>query len=161
MAACSFRRFRQAARAAQAQIQKGDILVGVNVGERHWETIRPDNILFILRQPRSPSRPCSSSTSFAATASAPLRQRCRSSHHPANLEPLIAEFNAVASGSLPPATASFLLTHRLAPLLSPLQVGLRTAKSLLSDFRAESPDLQRFSLVLRASLQGGHWLVML
>lgn len=36
---------------AQAQIQKGDILVGVNVGERHWETIRPDNILFILRQP--------------------------------------------------------------------------------------------------------------
>ncbi len=36
---------------AQAQIQKGDILVGLNVGQRHWETIRPDNILFILRQP--------------------------------------------------------------------------------------------------------------
>ena len=36
---------------AQAQIQKGDILVGANVGARHWETIRPDNILFILRQP--------------------------------------------------------------------------------------------------------------
>jgi serine protease Do len=36
---------------AQAQIQKGDILVGVNVGTRHWETIRPDNILFVLRQP--------------------------------------------------------------------------------------------------------------
>ena len=35
----------------QAHIQKGDILVGMNVGVRHWETIRPDNILFILRQP--------------------------------------------------------------------------------------------------------------
>ena len=23
----------------------------MNVGTRHWETIRPDNILFILRQP--------------------------------------------------------------------------------------------------------------
>jgi len=35
----------------QARIQKGDILVGMNVGARHWETIRPDNVLFILRQP--------------------------------------------------------------------------------------------------------------
>jgi serine protease Do len=34
-----------------ARIQKGDILVGMNVGTRHWETIRPDNVLFILRQP--------------------------------------------------------------------------------------------------------------
>jgi serine protease Do len=34
-----------------ARIQKGDILVGMNVGLRHWETIKPDNILFILRQP--------------------------------------------------------------------------------------------------------------
>jgi serine protease Do len=23
----------------------------MNVGARHWETIRPDNVLFILRQP--------------------------------------------------------------------------------------------------------------
>jgi serine protease Do len=38
---------------ASARIQKGDILVGVNVGARHWETIRPDNILFILRQPET------------------------------------------------------------------------------------------------------------
>ena len=37
--------------AAEAAIQKGDILVGMNVGIRHWETIQPDNILFILRQP--------------------------------------------------------------------------------------------------------------
>jgi len=36
---------------AQAQIQKGDIVVGLNVGQRYWETIRPDNILFILKQP--------------------------------------------------------------------------------------------------------------
>ena len=36
---------------ARASIQKGDILVGMNVGVRHWETIRPDNVLFILRQP--------------------------------------------------------------------------------------------------------------
>ena len=36
---------------AHASIQKGDILVGMNVGIRHWETIQPDNILFILRQP--------------------------------------------------------------------------------------------------------------
>ena len=36
---------------SRALIQKGDILVGMNVGARHWETIRPDNILFILRQP--------------------------------------------------------------------------------------------------------------
>jgi serine protease Do len=34
-----------------ARIQRGDILIGMNVGVRHWETIRPDNILFILRQP--------------------------------------------------------------------------------------------------------------
>jgi serine protease Do len=37
--------------AARAMIQKGDILVGMNAGARHWETIRPDNILYILRQP--------------------------------------------------------------------------------------------------------------
>jgi serine protease Do len=37
----------------QAHIQKGDILVGMNAGVRHWETIRPDNILFILRQPET------------------------------------------------------------------------------------------------------------
>ncbi|HMB04764.1 MAG TPA: trypsin-like peptidase domain-containing protein [Isosphaeraceae bacterium] len=36
---------------ARAMLQKGDILVGMNVGMRHWETIRPDNVLFILRQP--------------------------------------------------------------------------------------------------------------
>jgi serine protease Do len=37
--------------AEAAHIQKGDILVGMNVGIRHWETIRPENVLFILRQP--------------------------------------------------------------------------------------------------------------
>ena len=37
--------------AGRALIQKGDILVGMNVGTRHWETIRPDNVLYILRQP--------------------------------------------------------------------------------------------------------------
>ena len=35
----------------RASIMKGDILVGMNVGTRHWETIRPDNVLYILRQP--------------------------------------------------------------------------------------------------------------
>ena len=39
--------------AAQASIQKGDILVGINVGTRHWETIRADNILYVLRQPEA------------------------------------------------------------------------------------------------------------
>jgi serine protease Do len=39
--------------AAEAAIQKGDILVGMNVGSRHWETIRPDNILYVLRQPET------------------------------------------------------------------------------------------------------------
>ena len=37
--------------AARASIQKGDILVGMNAGSRNWETIRPDNILFVLKQP--------------------------------------------------------------------------------------------------------------
>lgn len=37
--------------ASQASIQQGDILVGMNVGTRHWETIRSDNILYVLRQP--------------------------------------------------------------------------------------------------------------
>jgi serine protease Do len=41
----------QGSPADHAAIQKGDILVGMNVGERHWETIRPDNILYVLRQP--------------------------------------------------------------------------------------------------------------
>jgi serine protease Do len=39
--------------AAQAAIHKGDILVGMNVGARHWETIRADNILYVLRQPET------------------------------------------------------------------------------------------------------------
>ena len=39
--------------AAQAAIEKGDILVGMNVGTRHWETIRADNILYVLRQPET------------------------------------------------------------------------------------------------------------
>ena len=37
--------------AARANIQKGDILVGVNVGTRHWETIRPDTVAYTLQQP--------------------------------------------------------------------------------------------------------------
>ena len=37
--------------AGRASILQGDILVGMNVGTRHWETIRPDNVLYILRQP--------------------------------------------------------------------------------------------------------------
>jgi serine protease Do len=37
--------------AAEAAIEKGDILLGMKVGTRHWETIRPDNILYVLRQP--------------------------------------------------------------------------------------------------------------
>ncbi|CAN5898269.1 trypsin-like peptidase domain-containing protein [soil metagenome] len=36
--------------AARSFIQKGDILIGMNVGDRHWETIRADNVLYILRQ---------------------------------------------------------------------------------------------------------------
>jgi serine protease Do len=39
--------------AAEAAIQKGDILLGMKVGGRHWETIRPDNILYVLRQPET------------------------------------------------------------------------------------------------------------
>jgi serine protease Do len=36
---------------ARAMIQKGDILVGAHVGPRLLETVRPDNILYLLRQP--------------------------------------------------------------------------------------------------------------
>lgn len=39
--------------AAEAAIQKGDILLGMKVGSRHWETIRSDNILYVLRQPET------------------------------------------------------------------------------------------------------------
>jgi serine protease Do len=39
--------------AALAAIEKGDILVGMNVGARHWETIRADNIVYVLRQPET------------------------------------------------------------------------------------------------------------
>jgi serine protease Do len=41
----------QGSPAARAYIQKGDILVGVNVGSRHWETLRPDTVVYTLRQP--------------------------------------------------------------------------------------------------------------
>ncbi len=36
---------------ARASIQKGDILVGMHVGTRHWETVRPDDVLYILKRP--------------------------------------------------------------------------------------------------------------
>ena len=36
--------------ADRAAIRPGDILVGMHVGERHLETIRADNILYIIRQ---------------------------------------------------------------------------------------------------------------
>jgi serine protease Do len=36
---------------SRASILKGDILVGMIVGNRHWETIRPDNVVYLLRQP--------------------------------------------------------------------------------------------------------------
>ncbi len=39
--------------AAEAAIQKGDILLGMKVGGHHWETIRPDNILYVLRRPET------------------------------------------------------------------------------------------------------------
>ena len=37
--------------AARANIQKGDILVGVNAGSRHWETVRTDTVAYTLQQP--------------------------------------------------------------------------------------------------------------
>ncbi|WP_435006630.1 trypsin-like peptidase domain-containing protein [Tundrisphaera lichenicola] len=37
--------------AGRASILRGDILVGLNVGTRNLETLRPDNVLYILRQP--------------------------------------------------------------------------------------------------------------
>ena len=43
--------------AARASIQKGDILVGMHLGARHWETIRPDNVLYILRQSEAAQSP--------------------------------------------------------------------------------------------------------
>ncbi len=43
--------------AARASIQRGDILVGLSVGSRDWETIRPDNILYLLRQPELTQNP--------------------------------------------------------------------------------------------------------
>jgi serine protease Do len=39
--------------AAAASLQRGDILVGMNVGDRNWETIRPDHILHVLSQPEA------------------------------------------------------------------------------------------------------------
>jgi len=36
---------------ARASIQKGDILVGMHVGTRHWETVRADDVLYILKRP--------------------------------------------------------------------------------------------------------------
>jgi serine protease Do len=38
--------------ADRASIQPGDILIGLSLGERHWETILPDNVLHILKQPQ-------------------------------------------------------------------------------------------------------------
>ena len=43
--------------AARASIQRGDILVGMHLGSRHWETIRPDNVLYILRQSEAARAP--------------------------------------------------------------------------------------------------------
>ena len=37
--------------AARANVQQGDILVGVNVGKSHWETITADTVVYTLRQP--------------------------------------------------------------------------------------------------------------
>jgi serine protease Do len=37
--------------ADRASIRAGDILVGMNVGQRDWETIRPDNLIYILSRP--------------------------------------------------------------------------------------------------------------
>jgi serine protease Do len=37
--------------AARASIEKGDIVVGMVAGQRTWETILPDNVTYILRQP--------------------------------------------------------------------------------------------------------------
>lgn len=39
--------------AAAAALQRGDILVGMNVGDRNWETIRPDHIIHVLSQPEA------------------------------------------------------------------------------------------------------------
>ncbi|WZO96847.1 trypsin-like peptidase domain-containing protein [Isosphaeraceae bacterium EP7] len=36
--------------AQRAMLQPGDILVGMNVGTRHWETVQPENVVYILKQ---------------------------------------------------------------------------------------------------------------
>jgi len=37
--------------ASRANVQKGDILVGVNVGQSHWETVTAETVIYTLRQP--------------------------------------------------------------------------------------------------------------
>ena len=37
--------------AAGAEIRRGDILVGMKAGEHEWETIRPGDVLYILKRP--------------------------------------------------------------------------------------------------------------
>ena len=39
--------------AARAQIQKGDILIGMSYGQGGWETTQLDNILYVLKRPES------------------------------------------------------------------------------------------------------------
>lgn len=41
--------------AARSEFAPGDILVGMQVGEGHWETIQPDNVIYILEQHRKAS----------------------------------------------------------------------------------------------------------
>lgn len=43
--------------AERASIQKGDILVGMNSGNHDWETIKPDNVLFVIKQAESDRSP--------------------------------------------------------------------------------------------------------
>ena len=42
---------------ARADIRKGDILVGLIVGKRELETVRADNVVYILRQPELSQSP--------------------------------------------------------------------------------------------------------
>ena len=43
--------------AARASIQKGDILVGLDVGKRHLETVVADNVVYVLRLPEVATSP--------------------------------------------------------------------------------------------------------
>ena len=101
--------------AAHGSLKKGDILVGLNIGDHHWETIRADNVLYILRQFESSGADAASLLRRPPKRGPPRLDQPRRTECRANGQPVRSSSRAT-SADTPHGNACGTIVEHIVPL---------------------------------------------